>query len=273
MINTQRAFFLYFILLWLPGIITICSQTTSVAANTVVYFPADKALNINLDTYLIITFPSAPILGSTGKIRIYDMADNRLVDQLDMSIPAGPIDSTTPRSNTKPPYLKVPYEYIPGKFTNANTKPGTPSGGVLPTTDNYQLTIIGGFTDGFHFYPIIINGNTATIYLHNNVLEYNKTYYVQIDPGVLILKENSFTGITGKNEWVFSTKKLPPPANSERLVVSADGTGDFNTVQGAIDFIPDYNPKPITIFIKNGVYEEIVYFRNKTNNNTGRRQG
>jgi pectinesterase len=265
MINTQRAFFLYFILLWLPGIITICSQTTSVAANTVVYFPADKALNINLDTYLIITFPSAPILGSTGKIRIYDMADNRLVDQLDMSIPAGPIDSTTPRSNTKPPYLKVPYEYIPGKFTNANTKPGTPSGGVLPTTDNYQLTIIGGFTDGFHFYPIIINGNTATIYLHNNVLEYNKTYYVQIDPGVLILKENSFTGITGKNEWVFSTKKLPPPANSERLVVSADGTGDFNTVQGAIDFIPDYNPKPIIIFIKKGVYEEIVYFRNKTN--------
>ena len=265
MINTQRAFFLYFILLWLPGIITICSQTTSVAANTVVYFSADKALNINLDTYLIITFPSAPILGSTGKIRIYDMADNRLVDQLDMSIPAGPIDSTTPRSNTKPPYLKVPYEYIPGKFTNANTKPGTPSGGVLPTTDNYQLTIIGGFTDGFHFYPIIINGNTATIYLHNNVLEYNKTYYVQIDPGVLILKENSFTGITGKNEWVFSTKKLPPPANSERLVVSADGTGDFNTVQGAIDFIPDYNPKPIIIFIKKGVYEEIVYFRNKTN--------
>src|ERR1035441_8372623 len=126
MTKTQQAFFLYFILLWLPGIITICSQTTSVAANTVVFFPADKTRNINPDTHLIITFSSAPILGTTGKIRIYDMADNRLVDQLDMSIPAGPIDSTTPRSNTKPPYLKVPYEYIPGKFTNANTKPGTP---------------------------------------------------------------------------------------------------------------------------------------------------
>ena len=265
MIKTQRAFFLYFILICLPGTLTICAQTSSAASNTIVFFPANKTRDINPDTHMIITFPSAPILGTTGMIRIYDMADNRLVDQLDMSIPAGPTDSTTLRSTPKPPYLQVPYEYISGKFTNANTKPGTPSGGALPTPNNYQLTIIGGFTDGFHFYPVIINDNTATIYPHNNLLEYNKTYYVQIDSGVLILNDNSFTGIKGKSGWVFTTKKLPPHANSERLIVSVDGTGDFNTVQGAIDFIPDYNPKPITIFIKNGVYEEIVYFRNKTN--------
>lgn len=255
MIKTQRAFFVYFILLLLQSTHTLCAQTSSAASNMVVYFPADKAKNINPDTHLIIT----------GKIRIYDMADNRLVDLLDMRIPAGPTDSTVPHSTTKPPYLQVPYEYITGKFTNANTKPGTPSGGALPTPNNYQLTIIGGFTDGFHFYPVIIHNNTATIYPHNNLLEYNKTYYVQIDPGVLILKDNSFTRITGKTGWVFTTKKLPPPSNSERLVVSADGTGDFNTVQGAIDYIPDFNPKPITVFIKYGVYEEIVYFRNKTN--------
>lgn len=36
-------------------------------------------------------------------------------------------------------------------------------------------------------------------------------------------------------------------------------------MQGALDFIPDYHPKRTTIFIKNGIYEEIVYFRNKTN--------
>jgi pectin methylesterase-like acyl-CoA thioesterase len=48
-------------------------------------------------------------------------------------------------------------------------------------------------------------------------------------------------------------------------VVSDDGTGDFNTVQGAIDSIPDHNPRPVTVFIKNGMYEEIVYFRNKAN--------
>ncbi|MEZ4892957.1 MAG: pectinesterase family protein [Saprospiraceae bacterium] len=47
--------------------------------------------------------------------------------------------------------------------------------------------------------------------------------------------------------------------------MSADGTGDFNTVQGALDFIPDKNMDRKTIFVKNGWYEEIVYFRNKEN--------
>ena len=49
------------------------------------------------------------------------------------------------------------------------------------------------------------------------------------------------------------------------MVVATDGSGDFNTVQGAIDFTPDHDPKRITIFVKNGQYEEIVYFRNKDN--------
>ncbi|KAF2439126.1 hypothetical protein P171DRAFT_490562 [Karstenula rhodostoma CBS 690.94] len=35
----------------------------------------------------------------------------------------------------------------------------------------------------FYFFPIIVRDNTATIYLHNNHLEYNKTYSVTIDPG------------------------------------------------------------------------------------------
>ncbi len=63
----------------------------------------------------------------------------------------------------------------------------------------------------------------------------------------------------------FTTKPAPPPANTTRVVVAADGSGDFNTVQGAVDFVPDNPPKRVTIFIKNGAYEEIVFFRNKAN--------
>jgi pectinesterase len=269
MTKTQCAFSICLIFLWLMGAPVIYAQNSSVISKTIVLFPADKARNVNPDTHLELTFSGAPVSGKTGQIRIYDKSDNRLVDMLDMSIPAGPDANygAGPASSTVPKatYIQVPYEYVPGKFTNANTKPGTPSCGAMPTSDKYQLTIIGGFTDGFHFYPVIIHNNTATIYPHNNLLEYNKTYYVQIDPGVLTLSDSSFKGITGKTGWTFTTKKLPPPSDSERLVVSADGTGDFNTVQGVIDFIPDYNPKPVIVFIKNGIYEEIVYFRNKTN--------
>ena len=163
----------------------------------------------------------------------------------------------------------VPYEYILGRrATNANTVPGTPSGVAVPTPATSQLTIIGGFTDGFHFYPVIIHDNTATIYPHNNLLTYNKTYYVQIDPGVLTVADGTFTGIAGNSGWTFTTRKAAPASDSARLVVSGNGSGDFNTVQGALDFIPDSTnlaARRVTIFIRNGTYEEIVYFRNKTN--------
>jgi pectin methylesterase-like acyl-CoA thioesterase len=49
------------------------------------------------------------------------------------------------------------------------------------------------------------------------------------------------------------------------VVVAGDGTGDFTTVQGAIDFVPDRSSRRVTIFIRNGSYEEIVYFRSKSN--------
>jgi hypothetical protein len=224
--------------------------------------PANNAVNVNPDTHLELTFQSAPRLGKSGQIRIYDSADGRLVDLLDLKIPPGP---TEPTPSPSAIYTPVPYEYVSSHFSNANTKPGTPSGIALPTPDNYQLTIIGGFTDAFHFYPVIIHGNSATIYPHNNILEYGKTYAVEIDPEVLALEGQSFSGFRGKTGWRFTTKKSPPPAGSERLTVSSDGTGDFSTVEGALDFIPDHDAKPVTVFIRNGSYEEIVYFRNKTN--------
>ncbi len=260
-IRVQLTLSVYLILSGLSVSSFVYSQASSVKSNIVIMFPENNASNVNPDTHLKLTFPGEPILGNSGKIRIYDAADNRLVDSLNLSIPPGP---TTP-NRKRVPYTPVPYEYVSGNFTNANTKPGTPSGAALLTPDTFQLTIIGGFTDAFHFYPVIIHDSTATIYLHNNLLDYNKTYYVQVDPGVLKLNDGSFSGISGKKEWTFSTKKTPPPAGAKLLVVSGDGTGDFNTVQGAIDFIPDYNPNRVTIFIKNGIYEEIVYFRNKTN--------
>jgi pectinesterase len=256
------AFFSFLYLLAAMCVAITSGQTPSVESRNAVLFPPDKSANINPDTHLRLTFPSAPVLGKAGQIRIYDAEDNRLVDLLDMSIPPGP---TAPAPSPSAIYTPVPYEYISGRFTNTNTRPGTPSGAARPTPDSYQLTIIGGFTDAFHFYPVIIHDRTATIYPHNNLLECGKTYHVQIDPGVLTLKDGSFSGIDGNTGWRFTTKKQPPRVDSERLVVSENGTDDFSTVQAAIDFIPDNNPKRVTVFIKNGMYEEIVYFRNKAN--------
>jgi pectinesterase len=41
-----------------------------------------------------------------------------------------------------------------------------------------------------------------------------------------------------------------------RLTVAKDGSGDYRTIQEAVNAVRAYSPEPISIFIKNGVYEE-----------------
>jgi pectin methylesterase-like acyl-CoA thioesterase len=213
---------------------------------------------------LRLTFREVPRVGTAGKVRIFDAADDRVVDTLDLSIPAGPDKPVDPAIRAKN-YLGFHYPYTRDRrATNRDTKPGSPSAGATPTTDAYQLTIIGGFTDGFHFYPITINGTTTTIHPHHDLLEYGHTYYVQVDNGVLVA--DGFAGLAGK-EWRFTTKprsKAPRPG-ATALTVSANGSGDFNTVQGALDFVPDHARRRVTVHVRNGIYEEIVYARNKDN--------
>ena len=45
----------------------------------------------------------------------------------------------------------------------------------------------------------------------------------------------------------------------QQVVVAADGTGQFRTVQGALNSLPDQADQPRTIFIKKGVYAEKIY--------------
>jgi hypothetical protein len=221
-------------------------------------YPANRAVGISPDTHLVLTFPSPPTIGKSVLIRIYDAAGHQLVDTLDISIPAGPDPS---RRVTAPAGSGIP---LPDSIPTSPTTT-TPAVRMTPADlHNYQLATIGGL-ENFHFYPVIVHGNVATIYLHNHVLRYGHRYIVHIDAGVLNPAEGGFAGFTADEAWTFVTKKTAPPADAVRVVVAADGTGDFNTVQGAVDFVPDHPTHHVTIFIKNGTYEEIVFFRHKSN--------
>jgi pectin methylesterase-like acyl-CoA thioesterase len=244
-------------------LIAVLALGTRAPAPTVSYFPANGGTAVNPDAHLTITCAGTPALGAAGKIRIYDAAGDRLVDTLDLAIPPGPASGPGALAG-RVPYTPEPYEYTPGRrATNADTVPGTPSGVAQRTPPTSQLTIIGGFTDAFHFYPVIVHDHVATIYPHNDLVTYGHTYYVQIDTGALTC--DGFNGVSGTRGWRFSTKPSGPAAGSTRVVVAADGSGDFNTVQGALDFVPDRSPRRVTILIRNGDYEEIVYARSKSN--------
>jgi pectinesterase len=206
-------------------------------------FPANGAKDINPDTHLVLTFPSTPNIGTSGFIRIYNAVDKQLVDSIDMKIPSSPYPTGRDPKNIK----------------------GTTKGadGSSAVSGNFQTTTVGGRS--FHFFPIIVHDKVATIYPHPNKLRYGQTYIVKVDSSVLKSADGTFPGITSDDSWTFTTKPAPPSKNATRLVVAADGSGDFNTLQGAIDFLPAAPPKQITIFIKKGDYEELIVINNKSN--------
>lgn len=125
-----------------------------------------------------------------------------------------------------------------------------------------QQRQIGGASVAFNYYPVTINGNTASIYLHQK-LEYNQTYYVTIDPGVITdASDAPFAGISDPNVWRFTTKVAAPAAGTKRLTVASNSSGDFCTVQGAVDFVPNSSSGGrVTINVMKGTYDEIVYVR------------
>lgn len=118
--------------------------------------------------------------------------------------------------------------------------------------------------------PISISGNTATIALYSKKLAYDTSYYVAISPSVFTgatLAGQTFAGI-GKNAgWTFTTKAAPA-ANLTSLTVDDDGsTADFRTLQGALNYVMQNLAvnDAASILLKNGIYNEPLYLRNKNN--------
>jgi pectinesterase len=54
-------------------------------------------------------------------------------------------------------------------------------------------------------------------------------------------------------------------AAQTKRTVAQDGSGDFKTVQAALDAVPVKNKKPVTIFIKNGIYKEKIFLDSTKN--------
>jgi hypothetical protein len=121
-----------------------------------------------------------------------------------------------------------------------------------------------GFTNNFggktlRYDPIQIAGNLVSVELHSHALDPGETFYVNIDTGFFKNeKGQDFAGFANNSAWTFSTR-LALPKGRTNLTAAADGTGDFCTPQGAIDYVADDNQAPVEIFVRKGVYEGILY--------------
>ena len=130
----------------------------------------------------------------------------------------------------------------------------------------YNVAALGGRTRDVNYRPFMIDGNKLTIKPHNNILEYGKEYYIVVGNDVVTgaqINGVDFDGIGKAADWSFTTKASAPTGTD--LVVDDDGFADFRTLQGALNYAMEDKNTAMTITIKDGIYNELLYLRNKNN--------
>lgn len=212
------------------AVLTVLSTMTGTFA------PTNGAVNISPDQQLRIVFSSTPHLGSSGKLYVRNAADNSIFATIDLT-----------------------------QFQTFSLWSATIPNAAVRTEQG----------NSFYYTPIAIYGNEAWITLNpTNRFVYNNTYYVTCDAGVFLDASNAaFPAITGTSTWQLSTKPSGPatPTASTgptNITIGLDGSGDFATLQGASDWIPQNNTLKRTITILPGTYRDFAIFTQNRNNVT-----
>ncbi len=128
------------------------------------------------------------------------------------------------------------------------------NGSIVLTFDEPVMAGAGNCTIGSTVLSPSFGSKTVTF--SYTKLEYDTEYTFTVPDGALTDKSgNSFSGLT----LSFSTMNRPQPiARLYDAVVAKDGSGDYTTIQEAIDGAPSNQTSPWLIFVKKGTYNELV---------------
>ena len=125
------------------------------------------------------------------------------------------------------------------------------TGSIVLTFDERVKVGTGNATLNGEAIAPTVTGKTAVFQYAG--LDYNKEYSFTLPAGVITDRSgNAYAGTTIN----FTTmERTQPAARIYDAVVAADGSGDYKTVQEAIDAAPAGRAFPWLIFIKNGEYK------------------
>ena len=178
----------------------------------------------------------SPLVGSTGDYdglavaEIFVLADKEIVD-----------DKTAPKLQSS-----IPSDGGTGASAN---------GSVILTFDEKVVAAENSTaTLGEETLKPIVSGKTV-VYQYTG-LKYSTAYTFKLPAGMILDRSgNAFEG----TEIHFTTmERRQPEARVYDAVVAQDNTGDYTTVQAAVDAAPANRVKPWLIFIKKGTYKEHV---------------
>ena len=222
------------------------------SAGTQRFIPGNGASDAYPDAELGIVFDARPVLGTSGRIRVYRAVDRVLVDSIDVSeastTASGETQTAMPRTNTEIDAI----------------------GGAVTTIDGRARWV--------YYSPVKIAGNRAGIELHDGKLAYGTSYYVVIDAGVLrgSIRGVAFDGVSDPSAWTFTTRHAPSSVTD--VSVGMRGPTDFRSIQAALNWIMAHcsNSAPVAygcntgatqkrVRIAAGVFEELLFLRDVDN--------
>ncbi len=188
-----------------------------------------------VDAPVVLTLASAPVLGDSGKICIFDSSD-KLVDEIDLADMA---NASVRKDGQMIPAEQLTKESKFHTFLDA-----------VKCANRWRI---------IHYTPLRIDGKKLLIRPHSGVLDFGKEYYVTIDKGVIVSHD-------GLKKGDLSIKTKAKPASKSQLKVSAAGDADFCTLQGAVSYAASLGKSAeVSISVADGVYEETVFIRDKNN--------
>jgi hypothetical protein len=119
-----------------------------------------------------------------------------------------------------------------------------------------QARVAPGGTQLTFTQPVLVVDHEVIVNLPS-ALGYGKSYYVTVASGAVRGMGGAMPA--GESDWSFSTRAAPP-SDMSKLRVALDGTGDFCSVQAALEAAPT----GATISLGRGYYHELIHVSGKT---------
>jgi len=126
-----------------------------------------------------------------------------------------------------------------------------------PQSSLYFADLVTRTSGGQSFKSEVLDVVFNTVVFHpKGKLENGKTYHVTVDQGMITDSAgNSFS--VKADEWSF-TVRASQPAAADAYTLAADGSGDFCSIEGVLQALPNSASSARVVTVKQGVYPGIV---------------
>lgn len=162
------------------------------------------------------------------------------------------------------PELRVEFDSPPSLGNGrievfAESNPNQPVASADVTGGNVMRTLGGNMFTLEN--PVRVAGNAVVVQLGAGALDYGGSYVVKVESGAIVRPGGEPFVTDDASPWRFETAGSAPAAGELR--VALDGSGQFCSVQGALDAVPENNDEPVVITVGEGDYYGVVYFTRK----------